>query len=536
MKDREPKRLRGLSGIATSLLLAACAPSAPAPTQYENQTPAPTPRATEVLGTNIDNSILEMGWPINRSVENRFTSGPHNSNYNNRTDMTVAPYNQYSRNRLDFAGMEPVSCVQNPNASMEFDVIASRSGEVMSIGGDYGIIMIKDNQGFFESYTHVDGEQIEVGERVQQGDVIAEELICPKNDNDTKEVGLHLDYSVTDATGDGVNMTRIVFVDSNGGRTTNTESPINYNGALILPDGQFIIADAGVTEHNIIPALGGTAVETSTPTPQITEILQEPQTENPLLGAKQKILQLWANTWERSYSKIFNMDNIEETDPKNFDHAIFIETHAPGYEEWYTAEKDNLLNGIPTSTPLTITMNFAAEYIWQQNKAAAGRYIGEMEINNLVLKSSEIFPVTPADIANDITWQGAADANYIARYRALSYNDNTLDANNFARRGIVEDWLARVRTDALPPFGDWKNESQSVELSAINGRWVLKSFFPRDVYSPWDVERAFDYSDMIPDGFLDLNVPILNFGFGSSQPTCLRYDSDCKRIEIDYTQ
>ncbi|OGH10756.1 MAG: hypothetical protein A3B38_03580 [Candidatus Levybacteria bacterium RIFCSPLOWO2_01_FULL_36_13] len=319
---RSHKKLRGISATIASLLVAACAPSG-------GSIPRPS---GEVLGTSDQNTI-EMGWPIDRTKPQRLNGAAHNYNKAPQIDMTAFP--DIIRNELDLSNLNPVSCIDNPNATMDFDTIASRSGTVVSVGGDFSIIKIKDDLGFFEQYTHLDGIGVEKNKHVDQGDVIARKLKCTPNDT-----GLHMDFAVSDATGTGVDMERVVFVDALGGRTRNTKAPTNYDGTMILPDNTIVTADKRVCQTsadckgiiNIIPPLSGTAIETQAPetTEELMDIYLKPENFSDI---NQQFMVRGFRFWLETYTAKKGETELAEPDP-DYDYKgsyVQIETNA---DEW----------------------------------------------------------------------------------------------------------------------------------------------------------------------------------------------------------
>lgn len=277
-----PRRFVASAFIAASTALASCgeAPKSTGKNQTGQPDPSPTaPGVGNVIGPEGTSfyATIQVGWPIDRSKDARLTSGPHDWRFEPGTNMNSYP--NVARNEIDIAPMEIISCA-NPSATIEFDSIATASGTITSIDNGGGIIKMKDEDDRTHQFTHVGSPSVNITDEVEKGDTIAKELNCK---SDTS--GLHLDYAMFDKDNNPIPMTSIGFDGA-----TITEFPDNYQGMIVMPNGDLIVANAGKCgpdlasisskdckgTTNIIPAekvLGATTGPTAKPTEMPTASL-----------------------------------------------------------------------------------------------------------------------------------------------------------------------------------------------------------------------------------------------------------------------
>lgn len=156
---------------------------------------------------------------------------------------------------------------------------------------------------------------------------------------------------------------------------------------------------------------------------------------------------------------------------------VFLNIDVVNKDRWETSMKELVKTNVNTAKePLRIQWlkGYLKNHPWDP-LVNGFKHVGEMEIDKMRIQSVGSRPLTEADRANGLSWDGTVSMGFISRHRVNYYAPTDWGKNE----EMVRNWLASRGTDPLPQFSSWKDEGWSIKLRLRNGRWERDSTVTR---------------------------------------------------------
>lgn len=145
-----------------------------------------------------------------------------------------------------------------------------------------------------------------------------------------------------------------------------------------------------------------------------------------------------------------------------------LKVRATNLNNWQ-GQENSILNGGQSSEVLEVSWTGGFYEHGKGNSNGRGvKYLGQIEINNALMVSEGVSPLTDADVVNGISWHERIKINYIERFHSKTFWRAKGDYNK------IKSWTTTFEENNLPDFSEWYQTSYEGEVILKNGKWEIQ--------------------------------------------------------------